>query len=109
MVWWVFANGRYGSAERVDARSPARRPELSGGQGVWASSVPVGPEGAEGSGIFLEKNTVGIAQFFNVGKGGKESSQAGVLGWGMGVPVTEPSRGLCTWAAPNRSVGWPDS
>lgn len=31
-----------------------------------------------------------------------KSSQAGVLGWGVVVPVTEPSRGLCTGATPTK-------
>lgn len=59
-------------------------------------------EQKEGPGNLLEKKTVGMAKSLDVEKGGKEDNHAGLLGLGMVVPVTEPSRGPCTWATPTK-------
>ena len=60
----------------------------------------VRPEGAHRSGNLSERKTAGIARFLDVEKGAKENDQAGILGLGRVVPVTEPGRGLCAWVTP---------
>lgn len=62
-----------------------------------------GRRGADGPG------GKGRAEFSNVEKGGgNENDQAGILGLGMVLPVTEPSRELYTRMTPPKSGpgGW---
>lgn len=90
--------------KQTEAGSPARRREQ---WTRWLDRRGRGGAGGEQTG--LEGKAVGRAEFSNVEKGGgNENDQAGILGLGMVLPVTEPSRELYTWMTPPKSGpgGW---
>lgn len=82
--------------KQTEAGSPARRREQ---WTRWLDRRGRGGAGGEQTG--LEGKAVGRAEFSNVEKGGgNENDQARILGLGMVLPVTEPSRELYTRMTP---------